>query len=411
MKKKNSILIIDDAVENIDTLGKMLEQYEARAATSGEKGLRIAQGDNPPDLILLDILMPEMSGYEVCEKLKADPKTKDIPIIFITVLGDIEDELKGFALGSVDYITKPFTPATVLARVKTHLELKQHRDHLEEMVKERTDQLFHAERLATIGLISASVAHELNNPISGILQNIQNMQSRIDADDPKNQDAAAVCNIKMENIHAYLEKRKISKMMETIYNSSIRAAKVVDNVLNFSRRSASEFIEQSIKTLLEKAIDLAESDYSLIHKYDFREIKIIREYSENLPDVPCDSNQIQQVFFNILKNGAQAMAQSIRRRNQIQKHSTEFPTFVLRLMPENDMIRIEIENNGPHLDEETRERIFEPFFTTKGPIAGTGLGLSLSYTIITENHGGAIIVESEPEKNTKFIIKLPLKKK
>ena len=131
---KSTILIVDDMVANIKVLGELLkDEYKIRLATNGEKALQIARSSNPPDLILLDVIMPEMDGYEVCAQLKADKTTKNIPVIFITAMDLEKDETKGLSLGAVDYITKPFSLPIVKARVKTHLELKHHRDILEDL--------------------------------------------------------------------------------------------------------------------------------------------------------------------------------------------------------------------------------------------------------------------------------------
>jgi len=142
------ILIVDDTPENIDVLIEVLSDYKRSVATNGEKALQIARSDNPPDLILLDIMMPGMDGYEVCEKLKADDKTKTIPVIFLTAMTDEESERKGLGLGAVDYITKPISPPIVMERVKNHLLLKLARESLEnqniileEKVRERTQEL------------------------------------------------------------------------------------------------------------------------------------------------------------------------------------------------------------------------------------------------------------------------------
>ncbi len=131
---KSTILIVDDMVANIKVLGELLkDEYKIRLATNGEKALQISRSSNPPDLILLDVIMPEMDGYEVCAQLKTDKATKNIPVIFITAMDLEKDETKGLSLGAVDYITKPFSLPIVKARVKTHLELKHHRDILEDL--------------------------------------------------------------------------------------------------------------------------------------------------------------------------------------------------------------------------------------------------------------------------------------
>jgi diguanylate cyclase (GGDEF)-like protein len=129
---QQTILIVDDAKSNINVLAELLRpEYKVRAATGGEKALEIAFSDNPPDLILLDVVMPGMDGYEVCRRLKASSQTKNIPIIFITAKVSEVDEIYGFNLGAMDYITKPFSPVIVKARVNTQAELKRHRDYLE----------------------------------------------------------------------------------------------------------------------------------------------------------------------------------------------------------------------------------------------------------------------------------------
>ncbi len=139
--KMKTILIVDDTPENIDVLDELLhDEYQIKAATSGKRAIKIAQ-TTKPDIILLDIMMPEMDGYEVCRQLKADEKTASIPIIFVTAKSEDEDETKGLELGAVDYITKPFSPSIVLARIHTHLSLKNIMDHLEELVDSRTKEL------------------------------------------------------------------------------------------------------------------------------------------------------------------------------------------------------------------------------------------------------------------------------
>jgi putative two-component system response regulator len=137
-----TILIVDDTPENIDVLTEVLTpHYQTKVATNGEKALRIMSGEHKPDLILLDIMMPGISGYEVCQRLKRNSDTRGIPIIFVTAMGEMEDEKKGLELGAVDYITKPISPAIVLARVRTHLALYDQTRELERMVALRTAEL------------------------------------------------------------------------------------------------------------------------------------------------------------------------------------------------------------------------------------------------------------------------------
>jgi len=139
----STILLVDDVPDNIDILNQVLSpHYRTRVAINGERALKIALGAEPPDLILLDVMMPGINGYEVCERLKANPETRDIPVIFVTAMSEIEDEARGLALGAVDYITKPISPAIVLARVRTHLALYDQNRELARQVHERTIDLF-----------------------------------------------------------------------------------------------------------------------------------------------------------------------------------------------------------------------------------------------------------------------------
>lgn len=143
--EKQKVLIVDDTPENIHVLMETLRsEYKIVAATSGAKALALAQREPYPDLILLDVMMPEMDGYQVCRRLKSDPKTEGIPIVFVTALSETGDEEMGLELGAVDFITKPFHPGLVKARVRNQLELKRHRDHLEEEVQRRTAELLNA---------------------------------------------------------------------------------------------------------------------------------------------------------------------------------------------------------------------------------------------------------------------------
>ncbi|OQY16358.1 MAG: hypothetical protein B6I36_10370 [Desulfobacteraceae bacterium 4572_35.1] len=162
---KNQVLIVDDSDFNVDALIDALgDDYDLRVAVNGETALKIIGKVVTPDLILLDIMMPGMSGYEVCEALKANDATRGIPIIFLTALTDVGDQEKGFNLGAEDYIMKPFTPQIVKARVDIHLKLKKYRDHLTEMVAKKTEQLAHAQEAI---ITSMAIMAEFRDPETG----------------------------------------------------------------------------------------------------------------------------------------------------------------------------------------------------------------------------------------------------
>jgi PAS domain S-box-containing protein len=263
--------------------------------------------------------------------------------------------------------------------------------------------MIQSEKMRSVGELAAGMAHEINNPLAGILQNVQVVRDRITTATEKNRQTAAECGTTIEAIEAYLERRGIGPMIQAVMDSGRRAARIVDNMLSFSRRSDSEFAMHDLANLLDRTVDLVRNDYDLKKKFDFRQIEILREYDSDLSRVPCDAGKIQQVFLNLLKNGAQAMS-------EIADRESRKPRFILRTLRDGEMARVEIEDNGPGIGEEERKRVFEPFFTTKDVGVGTGLGLSVSYFIVTENHRGTLNVESIPGERTRFILRIPLEK-
>jgi signal transduction histidine kinase len=264
------------------------------------------------------------------------------------------------------------------------------------------EMMIQTEKMMSVGGLAAGMAHEINNPLGGIVQSAQNIIRRISPELPINEQTARDCGTDLESVRAYLDKRNILKFLESIRESGQRAAKIVGNMLNFSRQSESLMAPVNLPELLNRSTELAAHDYNLKKKYDFRHIEIIRDFAPDLPKVPCTATEIEQVILNLIRNAAQAMSGGKGQMSDVKGH------IILRLKKEENMARIEVEDNGPGMDEKTLERIFEPFFTTKEVGTGTGLGLSVSYFIITNNHKGTIKAESVPGKGTKFIIHLPL---
>jgi len=266
--------------------------------------------------------------------------------------------------------------------------------------------MIQSEKMLSVGGLAAGMAHEINNPLAGIIQNVQVLRNRLDPKLPRNQSVAADCETDMARIEAYVTKRGIRVMIEAISESGKRAAKIVENMLSFSRKGDSRMVPHNLADLLDRTLELAANDYDLRKRYDFRQIEVLRLYDSGMPAVPCEGSQVQQVFLNLLKNGAAAMAGRNSERIELGLEPVT-PRFVLRIEREGGHAVVEIADNGPGMDEETRKRAFEPFFTTKGVGEGTGLGLSVSYFIITENHGGTMEIVSAPERGARFIIRLP----
>ncbi len=259
--------------------------------------------------------------------------------------------------------------------------------------------MIQSEKMMSIGGLAAGMAHEINNPLAGIIQNIQIIENRLLSSSAKNSSVAEEIGFDLELMRAYISKRGIEKMLKYIKDSGVRASVIVKNMLSFSRKGVKEKVRSSVTELIENTIQLAFNEYNLKKRLDFRKINIIKQYEEPLPDILCDPGSIQQVFLNILKNGAQAM--------QTKQTEGYKPEFNISVSKAHHNIRIVIRDNGPGIPDELINNIFEPFFTTKEVGEGTGLGMSVSYFIITDKHGGNISVKSQKGEWTSFIIELP----
>ncbi len=257
------------------------------------------------------------------------------------------------------------------------------------------------EKMMSVGGLAAGMAHELNNPLAGMLQGLQNVQQRLSTDLESNRQPAADLGIDLHNLQLYLDRREISTFFNRIRESGRKATRIISNLQHFGRRSEFKMIPTNLEALLEKALELADTDYNLKKKYDFRNIRIEREFDSNLPLVLCSETEIEQVVLNLLSNAAYAMT---------EKGQENPPQINIRLLREEKAARIEIEDNGSGIEAIVRKRIFEPFFTTKPVGEGTGLGLSVSFMIVTNNHKGTIEVETELGSGTKFVIRLPLER-
>ena len=265
----------------------------------------------------------------------------------------------------------------------------------------RMEQLMtQTEKMMSLGGLAAGMAHELNNPLGGMLQGLQNIKRRLSPELSKNRLVATELDLDLEKVHEYVHRRDIDHFMDGMADAGHRASEIVKNMLRFSRKAEIEVHSEELASLIDHTLKLAAVDYDLKKKYDFRSIAIEREYEPGLPLVPCVASEIQQVLLNLLRNAAQSLG--------TQEDRTEPPRITVRTRQKDGMACIEVEDNGPGIDEATRQRVFEPFFTTRPPGVGTGLGLSVSFFIMHDEHRGSIEVESILGVGTKFIMRLPL---
>ena len=253
------------------------------------------------------------------------------------------------------------------------------------------------EKIMSLGGLAAGMAHEINNPLSVILHGVQNVKRRTQEPLSVNLDAARQCGVPFETIGSYLEKRNVYGSLEAIGEAAARAARIVDNMLDFSRKNDALATPQDLNLIVEKAIALAGTDFDLKKKYDFRRIAIDTEFYP-LSRVPCVETELEQVLLNLLRNAAQNLHEAAREK----------PRITIRTRREDPWAVIEVEDNGTGIPAAIRQKIFEPFFTTKEVGKGTGLGLSVSYHIVVQRHRGEMRVESEEGAWSRFIIRLPI---
>ncbi len=288
------------------------------------------------------------------------------------------------------------------------------------------EMMLQSAKMASVGGLAAGVAHEINNPLGAMIQSAQMLQVSLDTQRPRTREWLEACGVAADRLAHYLQERKVIDYLNGIREAGERAAKIVSDLLSFSRKSSSKSAPHNLNTLIEQTLSLAITEYDLEKKYDFRNLDIVREMAGDLPDVICDRQQIQQVILNLVRNAAQAMAHKKTLAREYQ------PRLVLRTSYRKDSpapsdraagalqhrgwVRMEVQDNGPGLPDRLRERLFEPFFTTKDVGEGTGLGLWLCWSIVVERHKGRMWAEpvaeqgeiAAVEKGTRFVVELPL---
>lgn len=256
-----------------------------------------------------------------------------------------------------------------------------------------------SEKMRSVGSLAAGMAHEINNPLGAILHNAQNIRRRLSPDLERNRDVAQDTGVHLDSVNRYLQAREIPQLLDGIQQAGGRAARIVSHMLSFSRMSNRRLAECDLAGLIDQALEIAGSDFDLAEGFDFRAIAIERDFDPEVTRVPCIANELEQVLLNLLKNAAQAIHQKAER-------GTGHITLRTRLNP--PWAEIQVEDNGDGMPEHVRQRIFEPFYTTKEVGQGTGLGLSVSYFIITNNHKGQMEVQSRPGQGATFTLRLPL---
>lgn len=265
--------------------------------------------------------------------------------------------------------------------------------------KRMQEMMVLTEKMISVGGMAAGIAHEINNPLGIIMHAVQNIARRLQPNIPKNKEVAQKVGLDLSSMDLYMHERSLDVFLEDIQTAGVRASEIVRRMLNFSRTTATGKSQSNLRTIIDNALTLANNDYDLQKNYGFRNIHIQVEEVDGSMVITCNATEIEQVFLNLLRNSAQAIGTA--------HPSITDPTISIRSSRTPTGYQIVFEDNGPGMPAEIVRRVFEPFFTTKAPGAGTGLGLSVSYFIITKGHGGTMRVKSRPGQGTRFIIDLP----
>lgn len=264
------------------------------------------------------------------------------------------------------------------------------------------EMMVQSEKMMSVGGLAAGMAHEINNPLSAIVQSVQTIQRRLKPETPANQRVANELGIDLPLLQHYLKRRDVPKFLDHILTSGNRAASIVTNMLQFSRQSNTTLQLANIVDLLERAVAIAMSDLDLRQHLRKEKLVIERDWGDCADlQLAVANTEIEQVIFNLLKNAYQAI---------LQRQAEDDILGIIRIQcrRSSHYCIIQVTDNGKGMDAHTRKRVFEPFFTTKDVGHGTGLGLSVAYFIVTSHHRGQLSVQSEPNVNTTFTIKLPL---
>lgn len=371
---QESVMIVDDTQPNLRLICEMLSKksYQLRPFSNPISALKSAQED-PPNLFLLDINMPEMDGYTLCRKLKKNPTTCEIPVIFISALKQIEKIVEGFQYGAVDYITKPFQSEEVVSRINTHLSLQRYRRALNQKneqlqqtldtLKHTNSQLIHAEKMASLGILSAGIAHEINNPINFIQANARVIAKRL------TQISQGKRDLDSKEIEDWQE------LVSGVTEGSARISEITQSLAIYARVDEIDVKRFDPQSNIEATLRMFRHELK-------DQIHIETDFETPQSIIFANPGQINQVIAILISNAISAVRENpegstrniyLNTKNIVEEGSNWFA--------------IEVIDNGPGMNEKTLKHLYEPFYTTKPPGQGLGLGLSIAASILKQHKG------------------------
>ena len=403
--RKPKLLVVDDQAFNIQILYQIFKgDYEVFMATSGAQALALC-ADQSPDLILLDVVMPDMDGHEVCRRLKADPHTRDIPVIFVTGHNNSEEESLGLQLGAVDFISKPVNATVVRARVYSQLMLRETlrqvqelNETLEQRVAQRTaeleralenlkqsqDNLANSEAKATLSTLFASVSHELGTPLgnSKMVASAMAEQTLSMAQDMENG------QLKRSALSAFME--QLNDGLALLQRNLERAVELLGD---FRQVAADQASEQ--RRVFDLKLVVQEILHTLSPSLKHKPHQIVVEIADELM-MDSQPGPLGQIVINLVNNAY---------LHAFEGRSNGVLTISARI--DGDQVQMCVAYNGVGMSPEVKEKLFEPFFSTKIGKGGTGLGMAIVRNLVTKTLGGRISVVSKVGEGTRVDIVLP----
>jgi len=373
MTNKAKILIVDDNVDTVELLTKRFhaEGYDTSEAYDGEQALQQVE-EYQPDIILLDIMMPKIDGYEVSKRLKSYDNTKHIPIIMLSAKARVPDKIKGLDLGADDYIVKPFDYRELSQRVKYWVTVKVEVEGRLTKIRQLEKELIQSERLAAVGQTVASLAHYVKNILFGLKGGVYLVNEALKED----------------------ETDSLKDGWDLVESNMGRISGLVLDLLEYSRERKPEY-EKCFPS--EIADDVCKLTQESAKEYS---IEIIKNFDPSMGEAVMDPKGIHRCLLNLVSNAIDACIYD-------SNEEKEWVVQVRTLLEDDSMVKFEVSDNGCGMDEETKKKLFTSVFTTKEG-RGTGLGLLNTQKIVQE-HGGTITVNSQPGEGSTFIIRLPYK--
>ncbi|MDJ0835996.1 MAG: ATP-binding protein [Acidobacteriota bacterium] len=412
-----NILIVDDEAVNRQVLTNQLalQNYRITEASGGPEALELLEKNgNRFDLILLDIMMPGMSGYEVCEKLRQHHPVHELPIIFLTARNQVNDLVNAFAAGANDYLSKPVSKNELLSRVNTHLCLLDINRNLEQKVSERTrdlravnekiirtqKQLVVQEKLASLGTLTAGIAHEIKNPLN-FVNNFAELIIELTGE--LSNELASVYEQLSPDAYTYFDEviGDLHRNAVSIHKHGTRANHIVQSMMNLARGDRGEWREAELNPLVEEFANMAYHGWPGMK--NGARVQLEKQYDSAVGKVSISVQDLSRVIINLVNNALQAVVEKAH-----EDEADYLPKISVTTRDNEETVTIVIADNGPGIDREHLDKIFTPFFTTRPTGSGNiGLGLYICYDIVVNEHGGELKVDSQPGQGTRFDIILP----